>query len=92
MPNEGGNVTSWAGQNYPAELHVPANACSAIGGIYRKSWYVSIYGRTCNEIRSMKILSHFPGNAATSFSGSMKILGCYMGNRLTAIYNSYVCR
>ena len=66
---------------------------AVVGGrVYRKSWYVSTYGRAYNKIRSMKILAHYPGNAAASLSGSMKTLGCYMGSKLTAINNSYVCK
>ena len=59
--------------------------CSPRGGVvYRESWYVSTYGRACNRIGSMKITPCYPGNTAASLSDSMKNLGCYIGNRLTA--------
>ena len=62
----------------------------AVGGGHGESWYVSMYGRACNKILSMKILSRYLGNAASSLSGSTKILDCCMGNRLAAINNFYV--
>ena len=43
------------------------------GGGNQKSWYVSTYGRAFNKFRSMKIVSRYPGNAAVSLTGSMKI-------------------
>ena len=36
------------------------------------------------ENGSTKVFPCYPGNAAAILSGSMKNIGCYMGNRLTA--------
>ena len=62
------------------------------GGTENPGMFLRTGGHVTKFAASMKDLSRYPGNAAASLSGSMKILGCYMGNRLAEIYISYVLR